>query len=298
MNSIINLFKKPRKLLYFLATGLVDILPDNVYLKLLFYSRVGYKLNLKNPQSYNEKIQWLKLYDKHPEFTGLVDKVDVKTFVANRIGKEYLVPTIGVWNSLEDIDWESLPCQFVMKSTSDSGGVVVCKDKSSLDIDSAIKKLKNAGLRDYTRLSKEYPYHDVPHRYIAERYIEDESGFELKDYKFFCFDGEPRFLFVATGRQQHDTRFDFFDCEFNHLPVINGHPNADILPVKPKNFEEMLRVARDLSQGMTHVRVDLYNVNGKIYFGELTFFHWSGLVPFEPIEWDYKFGQYLHLPKC
>ena len=127
--------------------------------------------------------------------------------------------------------------------------------------------------------------------------MEDESGYELKDYKIFCFDGEAKFLFVATGRQQNDTRFDFYDTEFNHLPLTNGHANADVWPVKPENFEEMLEVASKLSKGIPHVRVDLYNINGRIYFGELTFFHWSGMVPFEPNEWDYKFGEYLHLPK-
>lgn len=125
--------------------------------------------------------------------------------------------------------------------------------------------------------------------------MEDESGFELKDYKFFCFDGKVEFLFVATGRQQNDTRFDFYDRDFNHLPVINGHPNADIWPTKPKKYEEMILVAEKLSSGLKHVRVDLYNINGNIYFGELTFFHWSGIVPFEPMEWDYKFGNYLNL---
>lgn len=135
----------------------------------------------------------------------------------------------------------------------------------------------------------------MPHRFIAEKYMEDESGFELKDYKIFCFDGSPKFLFVATGRQQHDTRFDFYDLDFNHLPVLNGHPNADLWPVKPENFSEMLDVAAKLSKGIPHVRVDLYNVNGKIYFGEMTFFHWSGMVPFEPLEWDYKFGEYINL---
>ena len=172
-----------------------------------------------------------------------------------------------------------------------------CKDKDLFDKRAAIKKLKKLGERSYYKYKKEYPYRDVPHRYIAEKYMEDESGYELKDYKFFCFDGKPKILFVATGRQNGDIRFDFYDTEFHHLPIINGHPNADVWPTKPDGFNEMLEVAERLSQGMPHVRVDLYNCNGKIYFGELTFFHWSGMVPFEPVEWDYKFGEYLRLPK-
>lgn len=293
----IKALKQPRKLLYYTTVKLVDLLPDSTYLKMIFYARLGYRLNLKNPKSFNEKIQWLKLYDKHPEYTKMVDKVDAKEYVASIIGQEYIIPTFGVWDSIQDIDWEKLPQQFVVKSTNDSGGVVVCKDKSLFNVDKAVEKLQRTGNRDYTKINKEYPYHNVSHRYIAEQYLEDESGFELKDYKIFCFNGVPKFLFVATGRQQNDTRFDFFDCEFNHLPVTNGHPNADIQPTKPQNFEEMLEIASRLSQGIPHVRVDLYNVKGRIYFGELTFFHWSGIVPFEPIEWDYKFGEYIKLPK-
>ena len=274
-----------------------SLLPDDLYLKWLFRHRLGYRLNLKDPKSYNEKLQWLKLNDRHEEYTDLVDKVAVKSFVSEKIGPQYIIPTYGVWDTVEEIDWGSLPSRFVVKSTNDSGGVVVCKDKASLDFEKAKALLKKRGGRDYTKLNKEYPYHNVKHRFLAEEYEEDESGTELKDYKFFCFDGKPLFLFVATGRQKGDTRFDFFDINFNHLPVINGHPNADIMPTQPDNYDEMVRVASALSEGIPHVRVDLYNVKGKVLFGEMTFYHWSGIVPFEPIEWDYKFGSYLNLPK-
>lgn len=275
---------------------LEPFMSDELFLKILFRIRVGYWPNFKNPKSYNEKLQWLKLNYKRPEYTQMVDKVAAKDYVANIIGDKYIIPTLGVWNSVEEIDWNKLPNQFVLKAAHDSGGIVVCKDKSKLDIKEAKAMLAGAGKKDYTKYNKEYAYHDVPHRFIAEQYMEDESGFELKDYKIFCCDGEPKYLFVATGRQQHDTRFDFYDCNFNHLPVLNGHPNADVWPTKPKNFEDMLEVAAKLSKGMPEVRVDLYNINGQIYFGELTFFHWSGLTPYEPREWDYKFGETIKLP--
>lgn len=184
----------------------------------------------------------------------------------------------------------------MIKSTNDSGGVVVCRDKNKFDKNDAKLILINQGGRDYSKISKEYQYRSVPHRFIAEKYMEDESGYELKDYKIFCSYGKPLFLFVATGRQQNDTRFDFYDLNFNHLPVINGHPNADVWPVKPDNFDEMLEVAAKLSEGIPHVRVDLYNINGEIFFGELTFFHWSGMVPFEPSDWDLRFGSMITLP--
>lgn len=286
----------PRLFLDNVLCQCVGILPDKLFIKWHFRLLLGYKLDLKHPKTFNEKLQWLKFNDIRPEYTKMVDKVEAKDYVQSIIGSKYIIPTLGIWDSVDKIDWESLPEQFVVKSTGDSGGVVVCKDKQKLNIEEAKKKLQTLGSRDYTAISKEYPYKNVPHRYIAEAYVEDESGYELKDYKIFCFDGEPRFLFVATGRQQHDTRFDFYDLDFNHLPVLNGHANADVWPVKPENFDEMLEVARKLSQGIPHVRVDLYNVRGKIYFGELTFFHWSGMVPYEPQEWDYRFGEYLKLP--
>lgn len=287
---------KPLILLDYFWCKFAPILPDEFFLRIHFRLSVGYPLNLKDPKSFNEKLQWLKLNDRHDEYTMMVDKIEAKTYVSSIIGEKYIIPTIAFWDKVEDINWESLPNQFVIKATSDSGGVVVCKNKSELNIEEAKNKLKTLGQRDYTVVSKEYPYKNVKHRYLAEEYMEDESGYELKDYKFFCFDGEPKFLFVATGRQQNDTRFDFFDIDFNHLPVLNGHANADKCPQKPRNYEEMLEVSRKLSKGIPHVRVDLYNISGRIYFGELTFFHWSGTTPYEPREWDYKFGEYLNLP--
>lgn len=290
------LLNKPKALFDLLWCKMAPVLPDKLFIKVHFWLNLNYRLDLKNPKSYNEKLQWLKLNNHHDEYTHLVDKIEAKEYVSRIIGDEYIIPTLGIWNSVEDISWGTLPQKFVIKATSDSGSVIVCKDKSKLNIEKSSKILSKLGNRDYTIISKEYPYKKVPHRFIAEKYLEDESGYELKDYKFFCFDGVVRFLFVATGRQSHDTRFDFFDTSFNHLPVINGHPNADVCPVKPLNFDKMIEIASKLSQGFPHVRIDLYNVSGKIYFGEFTFFHWSGMVPFIPIEWDYRFGEYISLP--
>lgn len=282
----------------FVWNRMAPILPDELFLKVVFRYRVGYWPNLKSPKSYNEKLQWLKLHDRHPEYTKMVDKIEAKKYVASIIGEKYIIPTLGTWETVDEIDWDSLPNQFVIKVTSDSGGIVVCKDKTKLDIEKAKAKLKYGWGKNYYNLRKEYPYKDVKPRIIAEQYMVDESGYELKDYKIFCFDGEPKALFVATdrGKKDEDTKFDFYDIEFNHLPFLNGHPNAKVAPTKPENYEEMVNVARKLSKGMCHVRVDLYNVKGKIYFGELTFFHWSGMTPFEPLEWDYKMGEFMKLP--
>ena len=281
-----------------IARKLVKFLPDDLYIKMIFHSRVGYYPNLNNPRTYNEKLQWLKLNYKRDDYAMMVDKVTAKEYVASIIGEKYIIKTLGVWDNVNDIDWDSLPNQFVIKVTSDSGGIVVCKDKTALDIDLAITKLQKGWGKNYYMYNKEYPYRDLRPQIIAEEYIEDESGFELKDYKFFCFDGTPKYLFVASDRQKsnEETKFDFFDLEWNHLPVINGHPNSSVELKKPVNFDEMIQVATRLSQGIPHVRVDLYN-NGNIYFGELTFFHWSGMIAYQPEEWDYKFGEYINLPR-
>ena len=271
---------------------------DERYLKASYKAKFHKKLDLNNPQTYNEKLQWLKLYDRKPEYTQMVDKVGAKEYVANIIGEEYIIPTLGVWDRFEDIDFDKLPNQFVLKCTHDSGGVIVCKDKSKLDKENAQRKLEKNLKINYYIHKREWPYKDVKPRIIAEQYMEDESGYELKDYKWFCFDGEPKALFIATDRgvEGEETKFDFFDMEFNHLPFTNGHPNANREIKKPLSFDEMKALASKLSKGFPHLRVDFYDINGKIYFGELTFYHWSGLTPFVPEEWDYTFGSWIKLP--
>lgn len=276
---------------------LVYVLPDKWYLFFRFKNRVGYWPHLNHPRTFNEKLQWLKLNDRHAEYTQMVDKIDAKKYVASIIGDKYIIPTLGVWNSVDEIEWDKLPNQFVIKVSSDSGGIVVCKDKQTLDIEKAKEKLTNGWGKNYYVHNKEYPYRDLTPRIIAEEYKEDESGYELRDYKIFCFNGEPKILFVASDRQKvgEDTKFDFFDLNWNHLPFTNGHPNSKEFIAKPKNFEEMLEIAKKLSVGIPQVRIDLYNCNGQIYFGEITFFHWSGMTAFDPIEWDFKLGKMIKL---
>lgn len=300
MGKIINAIKHPHTVaLYLSRKGLLRWVPDKTFLKFVYRVNYGRKLELENPQRYTDKLQWLKLYDRRPEYVQMVDKYGVREYIAERIGEEYLVPVLGVWDRFDDIDFDTLPDQFVLKCTHDSASVIVCTDKSALDRETAKKKLtrclKNNGY-DYGR---EWPYKDVPPRIIAEEYLVDESGYELKDYKFFCFDGDVKALFVAKDRQNKDeeTKFDFFDAEFNHLPFRNGHPNSEPPYYKPENFEKMKELAAKLSVGIPQVRVDFYNVNGKIYFGELTFFHWSGMRGFDPDEWDFTFGSWIKLPE-
>lgn len=268
---------------------------DELYIKLRYFSGMKKFPDLQHPRTYNEKLQWLKLNDKHTEYTRLVDKYAVKEYIEKLNWGGKTIPTLGVWDKFDDIDFAQLPNQFVLKTTHDSGGIVIVKDKNKMDMQKARKKLEKSLQRKYFLMSREYPYKDVKPRIIAEKFMVDESGTELKDYKFFCFNGEVKFLFVATDRP-FDTRFDFFDADFNHLPFKQGHPWAKKEIKKPAKFEEMKQAAAALSKGIPHVRVDLYNINGEIYFGELTFFHFSGVVPFEPAEWDEKIGDYLKLP--
>ncbi len=297
-NYLFEAIKNPLRILRFIVHRTAPLWSDRLYLKLYYYACMGHKLNLDYPQRFTEKIQWLKLNDRHTEYTMLVDKYAVKEYLKKIGYSEMIIPTLGVWDSAEDIDFEALPQQFVLKCTHDSGGIVVCKDKSKLDIDAARKNLKEGLKRNFYFTTREYPYRDVKPRIIAERYIEDESGYELKDYKIFCFNGTPKFLFVATDRgvKGVDVKFDFFDLNWKHFPFYNGHDHNSNIPVKQKNFDKMLAIAADLSQGFPHVRIDLYNCDGKIYLGEYTFFHFGGFTAFKPDEWDYKLGEYLQLP--
>ena len=273
------------------------ILSDKTYLKLAYRLKFNKKLNLKAPQTFNEKLQWLKLYDRKPKYTKMVDKYEAKRYVSDIIGEEYVIPTLGVWDSFDKIDFDTLPEQFVLKCTHDSGGLVICKDKATLDLEKARRKIEKSLNTSYYWQGREWQYKNVKPRIIAEQYMEDKETAELRDYKFFCFNGEVKALFIATDRssESEETKFDFFDAEYNHLPFTNGHPNANELPKKPRSFELMKKLAAELSVSIPHLRVDFYEVDGKVYFGELTFSHWSGMKPFEPDKWDYTFGDWIDL---
>lgn len=268
------------------------------YIRKIFYKRMGYHLNLDAPTTYNEKLQWLKLYWHNPLQTTLVDKYAVKDYVSKLIGERYIIPTLGVWDSVSDIDWNSLPSQFVLKCTHDSGGLVICTDNLKFNKKDAVKKLKKSLSQNYYYYGFEWPYKDVKPRIIAEPYLRDYKLDDLPDYKFFCFNGEVKALFIATERNRNDVevKFDFFDAKFNHLPFTQGHPNSNCKIEKNSCFDKMKELASMLSKGFPHVRVDFYEINGRIYFGEMTFFHHGGWTKFDPQEWDYTFGEWLNLP--
>lgn len=283
---------------------LAFMVPDKLYLQLLFRLKNGQSLNLTTPQNFTEKIQWLKLYDRRPEYTQMVDKLTVKDYVAKKIGNEYIIPTIGVWDKVSDIDFDTLPDQFVLKTTNGggSGGVVICRDKKSLDINDAKAKLKTSLSHNIYRYLREWPYKGVEKKIIAEKFISIPGQKDLCDYKFYCFNGNVKFCQVIQNRSSHET-IDFYDCMWNRQDftglITSDECNSNSLIPCPLNYEKMIEIAGILSKNIPFVRIDLYNVNGTIYFGEITFFPASGFGHFSPKKYDYILGQNIKLPeKC
>jgi hypothetical protein len=307
-NAIRSLFCNPRHFVAALLYRFGGWIPDETYLRIIYWLNLKEPLSLDNPKKFTEKLQWLKLNYRHPQLTSLVDKLEVKKIVANIIGEEYVIPTLGSWSSVEEIEWDKLPNQFVLKTNHDGGnfGVVICKDKKTFDKKKAMRRLNQSLHRSSYLLGREWPYKHVNRCIFAEQYIEDVSVGELVDYKFFCFEGTPRFLYIASGRQgsNENARFDYYDLEFNHLDILqSGRKNSIVSIPKPICFNEMISIAEKLSSVLVndkkipHVRVDLYQIDGKIYFGEYTFFHSGGLAEFYPQKYDSIFGDYIILPE-
>lgn len=271
---------------------------DELYLKIGYWIKFKKKLNLDNPQTYNEKLQWLKLYDRNPLYTQLVDKYEVKKIVAEKIGAEYIIPTLGVWEHFDEIDFDKLPNQFVLKCTHDSGGLIVVKDKSKLDKKAARKKIEYCLKHSFFWGMREWPYKDVKPRIIAEQYMEDTQTKELSDYKFFCFNGSPKTILVCKDRySKTGLTEDFFSVNWEHLNIKRPtHPNAAFQIGKPSKLKLMLDLAEKLAENIPFSRIDFYEVNGNAYFGEITFYPASGLSAFVPEEWDYTFGSWIKLP--
>lgn len=295
MNKLPVFRKYPLALLEKIA-AIVPI-PDKIYLHLKFYLRMGKCLNLKNPQTFNEKLQWLKLYGRRPIDTILSDKYAVKEYIAKTIGEQYVIPLIGVWDRFEDIDFSKLPNQFVLKCTHDSGGVVICKDKSSFDIEAARKVIDRGMKHNFYVYSREKAYKDIPRRVIAEEYREDSNAGELKDYKFFCFNGVVKFFKIDFGRFT-DHHANYYSPEGKLLPFgeLNFLPQPEHEIAMPNNLAEMVEIANKLSEGLPFIRVDFYNISGQILFGEFTFSPAGGMGPFEPDNWDVTLGNWIKLP--
>lgn len=286
--------------------GLFDSWDDTKYLKRKYKAVIGKELNLYNPQTFNEKLQWLKLHDRRPEYTMMVNKYKVREYIADKLGEEYLIPLLGVWDDPDEIDFDALPNQFVLKCNHNSGlGMCICKDKSKLDIKKVKEDLRKGLAQNHYFLNREWPYRDISRKIICEKYVEDEcppnsdiTG--LLDYKYYCFNGEPRFLYIGYADVRdgikHD-RMTYLDLDWHKTDF--KRPDHEELPfniAKPVNFDEMVIIARKLSENIPFVRVDLYCINNRIYFSEMTFFPGAGFSPFSPEEWEYTLGGWIHLP--
>lgn len=305
MQSISNYLKNPRSFFDACVFHFGQWLPDSTYIKLRYRFQMHRRLNLKNPRTFQEKLQWLKLHDQNPEYTKMVDKVLVKDYVAAKIGGQYVVPILGVWDKPEEIDWESLPNRFVLKTNHSGGnsGVVICHDKTTFDRQAAINKLNYSLKGDVYKDLREWPYKNIARKVFAEQFIEAAPDVkDLPDYKWYCFNGEPEFCQVIQNRTSNET-IDFFDIDWNHQDFVglNEVSNpvlcfADKLPERPNNLETQVRIARELSSGIPYARIDLYETKENVYFGEVTFYPMSGMGVFTPEQYDEILGKMLVLP--
>lgn len=290
-----RILKDPRLILTFILSRYCHWMNDELYLRLLYFLRVGKILHLNPPRTFNEKLQWLKLYDRHSEYTKMVDKAAAKEYVAGIIGKEYIIPTLGVWDEFEDIDFDALPNQFVLKCTHDSGGLIVCNNKEKLDIEKAKKKINKSLRKNYFHGTREYPYKNVKPHVLVEKYMEDENE-ELQDYKLMCFNGKVKCSFVCSERFSSDgLKVTFFDRNWIKMPFYRKYPNSKVTIFKPHSYDKMVELAEKIASKIANpfIRIDFYNIKGQIYFGEITFYPGSGMEPFYPAKWDRIFGDWI-----
>ncbi len=273
---------------------------DETYLKWYYFFPMKRWPDLKNPKSFNEKLQWLKIHDKNPAYSIMVDKYEVKKYIGGLLGQEYVIPTLGVWDRFEDIDFDSLPQQFVLKCTHDSGGLIICKNKNLLDIESARKKIDKCLKKDYYLETREYPYKNVKPRIIAEEYMVQSSASSLNDYKVLCFSGRAKLIEYHVDRFTDNHTQDFYDAEWNKTSITQEEYSAvsDYCAPKPVCLEEMIRLSELITKDMAHCRVDWYEINGKLLFGEITFFDGSGIAAFDNYADDLMLGSWIDLKKA
>ena len=297
MNRLIRYFKdKDFRIHVNTKLGLYNKMSDEDYLKMLFKADMGYELNLDDPKTFCEKLQWLKLHDRRDEYTIMADKYLSKKFVADKVGQQYVVPLLGVWDRFNDIDFEALPDQFVLKCNHDSGTVIICRDKSKLDKERARRELEEALGSSYFVFNREWPYKNISPKIIAEEYLSQGNDDCLWDYKFFCFNGEPKIMYMEKEASDLKTEA-FFDMEKNYLDLEMDDPRPEIPPALPPCFDQMKALAAKLSAGIPFLRVDFFYVNETVYVGELTFFHCGGLAPVKPEKWNRQLGDWIELPK-
>ena len=296
-NKLIKGIKNPRLIfMYFLGFKICRIIPDSIYLKIEYKIKMRKELNLLNPKTFNEKLQWLKLHDRKPEYTNMADKYEVRKYITEKIGEEYLIPLLGVWDKFEDIDFEQLPNQFVLKPNHTSGNIYICKDKNKINYEELKKEVNSWLKREYYWVHREWVYKNIKPKIICEKYVVDESKTELKDYKFLCFNGQAKCSFVCLNRHlPTGLNVDFYDMDWDPMPFERHYPNSGSVIPKPKNYDKMIMFSEILSKDIIFVRVDFYEANDRLYFGELTFFPGSGFEEFTPDSYDYLLGSWIKL---
>ncbi len=297
VNKILKILTNKKKLNIFLSQhGFYRNMSDESYLKMQFKNSFGYDLNLDMPRTFNEKLQWLKLNDRKSMYTTMVDKYEVKNYIRSIIGEEHIIPTLGVWNNFKEIDFDKLPNQFVLKCTHDSGGLVICRNKTQLNTQKAEKKINRSMGINYFWQGREWPYKNVTPRIIAEKYMKDNAADNLPVYKVFNFSGVPTLIQAIQDDKTENESIDYFDIEWNKLDIKQNFPNSKKVLDRPLKYDIMLDMAAELSKGFPFLRTDFYCINGDIYFSEFTFYSDSGLVRFFPEEWDRKLGDLIVLP--
>jgi hypothetical protein len=280
------------------SSRLFHFVPDRVFLQIKYFLIFGKRLDLESPKTFNEKMQWLKLYDRKPEYTQMADKYEVRKYIENKIGGEYLIPLLGVWDNFDDINFDNLPDRFVLKANHFSGGVFICKDKQNFDVKRVRREMHKVLKRNYYFYGREWPYKNIKPRIIAEKYMVDESGIELKDYKIYCYTGIPKYILVCSERYLGSgLKKTFFDLDWNYIRGILNLPASKLTINKPAALKEMLKLSELLSREIPFLRVDFYEIEERIYFGELTLYPVSGFQDYASYEWDKIFGDWLSLPQ-
>lgn len=297
INNLKKYIFNPAKLVVPLGSrGYLKWVSDKKYLEIAYRSKTGKKIDLNNPKTFNEKLQWLKLYNRRPEYTVYADKYAVRSYIANTIGEEYLIPLIAVYDSVDEINWEKLPKQFALKYSHGSGTNIICKDRSELDIRTSTKKLKKWMKMNWFWFGREWPYTNIKPKILCEKYIVDGSGKDLKDYKFMCFNGVPKLIHVISERKGSHHFLNYFNLDWKEVDLPREKKKNPSMLTKPIYLEKMIEISKTLSQDIPFVRIDLYSTEYGIYFGEITFFPTSGYIGFAKEEDDALLGSWIRLP--
>lgn len=291
--------KNPYRIFMLLGDrGVLDRMPDEPFLKLIYRANTGKKLHLDPPVTFNEKIQWLKLHFRKPEFPAMADKYRVRAYLAKKAPNLPMIPLLGVWDDPGEIDFSALPARFVLKCTHDSGSVLICRDKECFDTDSAVKYLRARLKKNYFAPGREWPYKDAEPRVIAEEYVEDPASQVLRVYKILNFDGEPRIIQMINNDKTKNETINYYDTDWKRLPFRQNFPNGTTDDPRPEGLATMLENAKLLADGFPFLRTDFYEVAGKVIFSEFTFFSDSGIALFDPPEWDTTLGSWITLPQA